>query len=128
MAITSQVVGDLDANAGTLRLRVGWTSGTGGSVGVVSEALSAATMLRIKGKVLLHFQTNPGATAPTTLYDLTMLDADGIDVLGGAGGDRSATVSEGTVPLINQIMDTALTFTIANAGDTKDGEAIFYFG
>ena len=44
--------------------------------------------------------TNPGTTAPTASYDIVLNDADGIDVFGGELGDRSATVSEYTRPLI----------------------------
>lgn len=43
--------------------------------------------------------TNPGATAPTTLYDITLVDADGTDRLQGVGANRSATVTE-QVPIV----------------------------
>jgi hypothetical protein len=39
-------------------------------------------------------ETNPGSTAPTADYDITLTDSDGVDMLGGGGADRSATVSE----------------------------------
>lgn len=41
--------------------------------------------------------TNPGATAPTANYDLTITDSDGIDLVGGALMNRSATASEEVV-------------------------------
>jgi hypothetical protein len=44
--------------------------------------------------------TDPGATAPTADYDLTLSDPDGVDVMGGELNDRSATVSEQAMPLV----------------------------
>lgn len=43
---------------------------------------------------LLHLETDPGATAPTALYDVTITDAHSLDVLQGVGANRSATVTE----------------------------------
>lgn len=48
---------------------------------------------KISGK-LLALETDPGATAPTTLYDLVINDQNGLDVLHGAGANRSATATE----------------------------------
>lgn len=47
----------------------------------------------IEGR-LLHLETNPGATAPTTLYDITLVNQNGIDVLQGVGANRHTTNSE----------------------------------
>lgn len=130
MAIDNQYIRWLDKNSRTLRLTVNWTSDGSGDV---SEAISENNMKVLKGKNLAHFTTNPGATAPTDNYDLTLLDAYGIDVLGGEGADRDTANSEQSLPALksgtygDRIIDTALTFTIANAGDTKQGAAIFYF-
>lgn len=44
--------------------------------------------------------TNPGGTAPTTLYDITLTDADGVDIMGGKLADRSATASEQAIPAV----------------------------
>lgn len=43
---------------------------------------------------LLALRTNPGATAPTDNYDITLVDADGVDRLQGVGGNRSTTNSQ----------------------------------
>jgi hypothetical protein len=43
---------------------------------------------------LLAIETKPGTTAPTSLYDVTIADALGHDVLEGVGMNRSATVVE----------------------------------
>jgi len=46
---------------------------------------------------------NPGGTdasgvTPTALYDITLTDSDGIDIMGGQLANRSATESESAVP------------------------------
>lgn len=130
MSISSQYITWLDENARTLRLTVNWISSAGGAV---SEAISEINMDIIKGKNLAHFITDPGSPAPTDNYDLTLLDAYGVDVLGGEGANRDTVNSEQGVPALNssvygdRIIDFGLTFTIANAGDTKQGKVIFYF-
>ena len=76
--------------------------------------------VKISGR-LLFLETNPGATAPTDNYDITIEDADGHDVLEGVGANRdtantekASIVMSGTVihPAVS-IGDT-LTFKLAN--------------
>jgi len=48
---------------------------------------------------IIRVETNPGATAPTALWGLTLLDQDGLDVMGGviaagATTGRSATATQ----------------------------------
>jgi len=47
----------------------------------------------VKGR-LLQIATNPGATAPQDNYDITITDADAIDVLQGVGANRDTSNSE----------------------------------
>lgn len=63
--------------------------------------------------------TDPGATAPTASYDITLEDENGVDAMGGALADRSATVSEQAMPLISgspvpRLVSGTLTFKLAN--------------
>ena len=74
---------------------------------------------QIRGRYLLEARTNPGATAPQALYDITLTDTDGIDLMGGSLADRSATASEAAYPAISTVpwpraVDGALTHTITN--------------
>jgi hypothetical protein len=39
-------------------------------------------------------ETNPGSTAPTDDYDITLTDTDGVDLLGGQGANRDTATSE----------------------------------
>lgn len=63
----------------------------------------------LKGFIFLVV-TNPGTTAPTADYDIVLNDGDGIDIMGGELGDRSATVSEQAIPLIDAAFGSRYVF------------------
>lgn len=75
---------------------------------------------KIQGR-LIGLHTNPGATAPTNLYDITLIDGDGIDRLQGVGANRATATSE-QVPVVYSgtsvhppvSTDETLTLTFAN--------------
>ncbi|HUV78534.1 MAG TPA: hypothetical protein VMW06_10830 [Desulfobacterales bacterium] len=48
--------------------------------------------------ILSYVTTNPGAPAPQDLYDITLKDEDGVDVMGGALDDRKTATSEVAFP------------------------------
>ncbi len=65
---------------------------------------------------LLAIGTNPGATAPTDNYDITLVDADGVDRLDGVGGNRDTATSE-RAPITGSpwvARGESLTLTISN--------------
>ena len=75
--------------------------------------------------------TNPDDTAtPTTNWDLTILDEDGIDILGGSGADRDAAdsgASEQVAPSVAELaVASTLTFTVAHGGSAKKGVVNLY--
>jgi hypothetical protein len=45
--------------------------------------------------------TVPGATAPTALYDITLVDGINIDMMGGVLANRSNSATECVVPVID---------------------------
>lgn len=47
--------------------------------------------------------TNPGATAPTDNYDITLTDTDSVDIAGGELLNRDTTSSEQAVPKVGAI-------------------------
>jgi len=112
------------------RARFTWTCT---DLGVVSEAFTAEEKARVFGMYLFLIVTNPSATAPTTLYDITLVDDEDLDIAGGVLANRSATVTEQEVPKLgstvygDRIVDGGLTVTIAAAGDAKIGDVILYF-
>jgi len=75
--------------------------------------------------VVMSVESDPGSTAPTTLWDYTATDhSGGADLLNGGGLNRSATVTElaldasGNVTLAAPI-NGPLTFTFSNMGNEK---------
>jgi len=54
----------------------------------------------VRGDVILVV-TNPGTTAPTSNYDISLTDVDGVDVMGGTLANRHSSNSEQAKPLIN---------------------------
>lgn len=107
-----------------------WVSDASGDAEVVSGVAVSGAIARV---VFI-----PSATAaPTANYDVTLTDSDGIDVLAGQGANLSDTVSSSVCPgiplkdgtttsVILTIVDSILTLTVANAGDTKAGKVIVY--
>jgi hypothetical protein len=101
-----------------LVVSLSWT-GSASDGTVPSTALNAQVMTRVKGMYIYMIETDPGATAPTASYDIVINDANGRDVLGGAGADRSATATEAAGATLSSAIvpvpiDTALTFVLSN--------------
>lgn len=103
-------------------MRFAWTSDTGGAVN--------GTTWVFNGR-LERLVTNPGAAAPTANYDVTVVDEDGVDLLGGVGADRHTSTSEQAAPVLGTYFQPAHAGTIepkvANAGASKTGEIILYY-
>jgi len=73
--------------------QLSWTAAADGSL------TSVTTEESIDGYVYMVV-TDPGTTAPQALYDLTLTDAYGLDIMGGALADRSATVTQQAFPAL----------------------------
>lgn len=48
----------------------------------------------LTGQILYSAETNPGSTAPTDDYDITITDSDGLDLAGGYLLNRDASTTE----------------------------------
>lgn len=77
--------------------------------------------------------TNPGTTAPTDDYDITITDADGIDIMGGTLLNRDTANSEEAIPKIGNVygsrrVNGALTVNITNNSVNSAGIVIKIFG
>jgi len=75
---------------------ISWVAGTGGGADdgdMVPATINAATY-ELAGYYLYSIETNPGDTAPTDNYDLTVTDADGLDVLWAKGYNRDEADTE----------------------------------
>jgi hypothetical protein len=85
------------------------------SDGTVPDTASDDTVL---GYVMLG-ETNPGAPAPTALYDVVLTNANDVDIFGGEHADRSASVSEEAMPKVgsaygDRFINSVLTFALDN--------------
>src|SRR5687767_2822497 len=82
-----------DSGSEIRRHELAWVSHTDGSVSLRTGGAIVGTILRVT--------TDPDDTnAPTDGYDVTLLDEDGIDVLGGLGADRDTATAETFCPAI----------------------------
>lgn len=86
----------------------------------VDGTITATALPSFEGRLLM-LTTNPGATAPTNLYDITLVDDEGADRLQGVGADRLTATTE-SVPIVFAAStihpwvdgDETMTLTFAN--------------
>jgi hypothetical protein len=127
----SLMVTRADVGLGIQRIDCAWTSDASGDVSGHAFAVPTGMLLQVK--------TVPdGTTAPSDNYDLTVVDGDGADLLGGSGADRDNAKAEIIAPLLgdsttqNQrpLVDgtDTLDVVVANAGDTKKGTVSLWIG
>jgi hypothetical protein len=120
-----------DVGLGIQRINAAWTSDASGDVSGHAFAVPTGMLLQVK--------TVPdGTAAPSDGYDVTVVDADGADLLGGSGADRDTADAELIAPLLgdattkNQrpLVDGTGTIdvVIANAGNAKKGIVSLWIG
>lgn len=107
-----------------------WVSDGSGNATLASSVVVSGQMVRVV------FVPSASA-APTANYDVTLTDADGIDVLAGQGANLSATLSANVCPgtplkdgtttsVLPLVVDSVLTLNVSNAGDSKAGRVAVY--
>ncbi len=110
------------------RIQIDWVADA------AAATVPATAIPKFEGR-LLALVTNPGATAPTDNYDITLIDDEGADRLQGVGANRDTTNTE-QVPVVYSGSavppvvdgDETLTFTLAgNAVNSALGRAILYY-
>ena len=119
--------GTVTTYCGTVKvIRMNWTSDASGDV---------TSVIFIDGEIG-RMDTNPGATAPTANYDITLIDdITGLDILGGAGLNRDTSTTESIVPTLTTSAGAeaktmhygTATLTVANAGNAKDGDIYLFY-
>ena len=104
---------------------ISWIAHTNGAF------TTATTRWAVDGYVFMVI-INPGATAPDAGYDITLLDSDGMDIMGGQLTDLSTSVTAQFIPKIGSVYGTRfvrgpLTVTIGdNTANGAIGEIIIY--
>ena len=104
----------------TKKITFDWTSAADGTA-------TGTTIGDYTGKVI-YLATDPDAVAaPTTDYDITITDEDGIDVLAGAGANRHTSNTEIVLESsLGAVGYDKLTINVTNAGDTKKGKVYIH--
>lgn len=98
-------------------------------------AIPDTVLPAIEGR-LMELTTNPGSTAPTDNYDITLIDAEGVDRLQGVGANRDTTNTETAVPVysgstIHPIVSVTDVLTLKfanNSVNSATGRAILIYG
>jgi len=106
-----------DRAPGITKIVWNWTSATDGTA-------SGTTSATYTGKVR-RIVTDPGATAPTDDYDITLTDSDGYDLLDGSGVNLDTSVTE-IRAITGIVFGSTLTINVANAGAEKVGKLVAY--
>jgi len=110
------------------KIKWAWTTDSVG--GAIADATAAGEINKTTGYytgIVTRLITDPGATAPTDNYDVTILDDDGYDVLMGAGVDRdTANTEQKLESVLGVCLNSRLRLNIANAGNSKVGVVILY--
>ena len=112
---TTQYAGLNGANR--VRYAVAWTATAGGDV-------SGNAFSTVRGKLLsVKFVPGTAGDIPSDLYDVTMVDGNGIDLLNGAGQNLSHDLGSYVVynPPIYLDGTGTLDFVIASAGASTKG-------
>lgn len=100
---------------------IAWTSNASGAVSGNSFPVLLGEIKQVK------FVPASGGTQPTDLYDVTLVDADGLDVLNGMGANLSnaspALITSLGVWTAAPAASSPVTFdlVVANAGNAKSG-------
>lgn len=106
------------------KIKAAWTASNPGG------AVSGSATTEVYTGEVVQIVTVPGTVGdqPTDQYDVTVLDDDGIDVISGAGGNRSNASTEQIQGLtsLGFVAGDHLAVTIANAGNAKKGTVYLY--
>lgn len=103
MAVVGAIVVTTSKVGVLTRYTIAWTCSAGGAV--------SGDSFNVKTGELVEARFTPGAggVQPTDLYDLTMTDADGTDVLAGTGANLSNATPSAVVPVISTYFRRQLT-------------------
>jgi hypothetical protein len=81
----------------------------------------------------VSFIPGAGGVQPTNLYDVTLLDDDGTDLLAGLGANLSNVTASAVAPMLGAstnvpvVVVGSANLVVANAGAAKQGTIVLYF-
>ena len=106
------------------KITFSWLSENGGGDG----GKATKTTENVYNGEIVRLVTDPGATAPSDNYTVTLLDEDGTDVLMGAAvANRDDTNTEQVLASsLGCVANDKLTLSISGAGNAKIGTVYVY--
>jgi hypothetical protein len=116
-----------DLGGGITKYSVAWTSDASGNVDGTPVALRRGRLLQVK------FVPTNGGAQPSNNYAVTLIDADGVDILAGKGAALSNTAASIAVPIVSSASPAfveagTFTPTITGAGSATNGRIDLYIG
>lgn len=112
-----------DLGGGITKYNIAWVSDASGVVSLSVVEVKRGRLIQIK------YVPDAGGTQPSDLYDMTLPDTNGVDVLAGDGANLSNANSKITAPTAPILLEAGnLTPTIASAGNAKGGTLILFVG
>jgi len=125
MAGSSVTITRSGVNEPVKRIKFAWVSDD--TTGVAS----GTTTFSVDGQIH-RITTDPGATAPTADYDITLKDDTGVDVLQGLAADRHTSNTEDVNVVysstsVHPLVKSPLTLAVTNAGNSKVGDLYVYY-
>ena len=123
-----------DLKSGVTKYAVTWTSDASGDVNTNDFAMKMGTVIAVE------FVPGAGALAPTDLYDVDLLDEEGVTMFDNGGGttigaNLSSTLASHHVPMTGLVGVTIyrrwhhgglVQPTVAAAGDSNSGTINIY--
>ncbi len=123
------VVTHSDTALGNTGMRVFQVSYVSSSAG--GGLFTVSTLKDLTGWIVI-VETDPGATTPTDDYDITLINSNGRDVMGGALANRDETNTEAVLPSISSTStpvfnDGPLIITVTAIGNASTAEILIYY-
>lgn len=114
ITVTSSKVGNLTKYA------IDWTSDAAGAVSGNTFDVEDGELVQVR------YTPDSGGTQPTDLYDVTLTDPSGLDILAGGGANLSNAAASVAVPVVSTYFRRTLeagsyTPVVAAAGNAKGG-------
>ena len=108
---------------GLTKYSIAWLSDASGDVSANTFGVKAGEIIQV------GYIPDSGGTQPTDLYDVTMTDENGVDVLTGTGANLSNATSTVAVPAVSTYFRRTLeagdlTPVVAAAGNAKGGTIV----
>jgi hypothetical protein len=117
-----------DIGGGITKYSLAWTSDASGNVNANPIALKRGRIQQVK------FVPTNGGVQPSANYNVTLPDADGVDLLAGKGATLSNTTATLAIPVVSAVIagfvepQAAINLTVTAAGVTTNGRVDLFIG